>query len=269
MKFTKLNNGITIPSLGFGTWQITDEETCITAVKTAIEAGYTHIDTAAIYKNEESVGKGIKASGAKREDLFIVTKVWNDDRGYENTLKAFETSLEKLGLDYIDLYLIHWPKKENVETWKALEELYKEGKVKAIGVCNFNKHHIEEIIDNCNIKPMINQIELHPGFPQVQLKEYCEKNKIAVEAWSPLSQGTGFDNEVVTELAKKYNKTSAQIILRWHLQFGTIAIPKSATPSRIKQNFDIFDFELTNKEVNSITNIAGERMGPDPDNFDF
>lgn len=271
MKVT-LNNGLVMPQLGFGVWQVKDGEEAKNAVKNAIAAGYRSIDTAMIYNNEVGVGQAIKECGVPREELFITTKVWNSDQGYEKTLQALETSLEKLGLDYVDMYLIHWPTpKENkyIDTYKALEKLYEDGKVKAIGVCNFHIHHLEDILANCKVKPVVNQVECHPYFPQVELRTFCEKHDIFLEAWSPLMQGGEIlQNETVTQLAEKYGKTPAQIIIRWHLQNNVIVIPKSITPSRIKENFDVFDFVLQAEDKEKIDALdQNKRVGPDPEDF--
>ncbi|MCM3033281.1 MULTISPECIES: aldo/keto reductase [unclassified Niallia] len=267
----KLNNGVEMPRFGLGVFKVEEGQEVIDSVKSAIKAGYISIDTAAVYKNEEGVGQGIKESGANREDLFITTKVWNADQGYESTLAAFETSIQKLGLDYIDLYLVHWPVKGKYkETWKALEKLYKDGKVKAIGVSNFHQHHLEDLLEEAEIVPMVNQIELHPLLSQVELRDFCKEKGIVVEAWSPLAQGKLLDNPVLAEIAGKYNKSTAQIILRWDLQNDIVTIPKSIKEHRIIENADIFDFELTNEDIDKINALnKNERVGPDPDNFNF
>lgn len=250
-----------------------DGKEVVEAVKSAIELGYRHIDTASFYGNEEGVGKAIKESDIPREDLFITTKVWNDEQGYENTLEAFDRSLNKLGLDYIDLYLIHWPVPGKfTDTWKALEKLYKDGKVKAIGVSNFLPHHLEELMKDAEITPMVNQIELHPELHQQQTREFCAANGIQVEAWSPLAKGKYFDAPVLKELAEKYEKTPAQIILRWDFQNDIVAIPKSTNKDRQQQNADIFDFELTEEEIKRIDELNLDekgRTGPHPDEFDY
>lgn len=271
MEFVTLNNGLKMPQLGFGVWQVADDQ-ATSAVAKALEVGYRSIDTAMIYKNEKGVGKAIKDSSVPREELFITTKVWNSDQGYENTLKAFDESLERLGLDYVDLYLIHWPtpKFDNyVDTYKALEKLYKDGKVKAIGVCNFEIEHLERILSECEVKPVLNQVECHPYLAQNELKEYCEKHGIFVEAWSPLDQGGEvLQDEVIKNIADAHKKTPAQVVLRWHLQNNTIVIPKSVTPSRIEENFQVFDFELNDKDVNAINQLnINRRKGSHPNDM--
>lgn len=268
---TTLVNGVKMPWLGLGVYKVEDGQEVIHSVKAAIKAGYKSIDTAKIYGNEEGVGQAIKESGVSRDELFITTKVWNSDQGYESTLKAFETSLNKLGLDYLDLYLIHWPVESKYkETWKALEKLYKDGKIRAIGVSNFQIHHLEELLADAEVKPMVNQVEFHPLLTQVELREYCRKQGIQVEAWSPLAQGKLLNNEVLKEIADKHGKSTAQVILRWDLQNAVVTIPKSTKEHRIIQNADIFDFELSAEEVDKINALnENHRVGPDPDNFNF
>ncbi|MDZ5711074.1 aldo/keto reductase [Jeotgalibacillus haloalkalitolerans] len=269
MDIVTLNNGLKMPQIGLGVWQVEDHQTGVDSVKKAIETGYRSIDTAMIYKNEEAVGQGIRESGVPREELFITTKVWNADQGYDSTLQALETSLEKLGLDYVDLYLIHWPMPEKdkyIETYKALEKLYEDGKVKAIGVCNFEIEHLQRLMDECTVKPVLNQVECHPYFAQLELKEFCAKHDIFLEAWSPLMQGGAvLEDDIIRNIAEKYGKEPAQVVIRWHLQSGSIVIPKSVTPSRIESNFDVFDFALTADELKSINDLdRGERKGPHP-----
>lgn len=272
----KLNNGIEIPSLGFGTWKATDKEQCKNSVRKALEVGYRHIDTAAIYGNEDAVGNGIeeflKSSSVSREELFIVSKVWNTEQGYETTLKAYEESLKKLKLDYLDLYLVHWPQPKDLtrtwETWRALETLYKEGKVRSIGVCNMKEHHLKYILENFEIAPVLNQIELHPELQQESLREFCSNHGILVEAWSPLMQGA-LDHEGLKKIAEKNKKTVAQVILKWHLQNGILPLPKSVTPSRIEENFQL-EFTLSEADMTFINSLnQDKRIGPDPDKIDF
>ncbi|ATO50333.1 aldo/keto reductase [Brevibacillus laterosporus] len=265
---TVLQNGVKMPWIGLGVWRVDDGDQVVHAVKTAIQHGYRSIDTAMIYKNEEGVGQAIAEAGVPREELFITTKVWNSDQGYDTTLAAFDESLKKLGLEYLDLYLIHWPGTDKyVDTWKALEKLYKDGKVRAIGVCNFHKHHLEELIKAAEVKPMVNQIELHPLLTQKDLLTYCKQHNIQVEAWSPLMQGN-LDHPVLAKLAQKYEKTPAQIVLRWHLQNGVVIIPKSVNENRIKENAALFGFELTAEDMGRINDLnQNQRFGPNPDEF--
>ncbi|MFP7470765.1 aldo/keto reductase [Niallia taxi] len=270
-----LANGVKMPWLGLGVFQVEDGATVVESVRAAIKNGYRSIDTAAIYQNEAGVGQGIKEgielAGISREDLFITSKVWNDDLGYEKTLAAFEASLEKLGLDYLDLYLIHWPKAGKYkEAWRALETLYKNKKVKAIGVSNFQVHHLEDLMKDAEIMPMINQVEFHPKLTQTEVRVFCQSHGIQVEAWSPLMQGQLLDHELLKSIGAKYNKSVAQVIIRWDLQNGIITIPKSIKEHRIIENADVFDFILTDKEMEQITELNENlRVGPDPDNFDF
>jgi len=263
MKYYQLNNGNKIPAIGFGTYKAQEDEG-IAAVKKAIDTGYRLIDTAAKYENEEAVGKAIKQSGIAREELMITTKLWRENLGYESTKKAFETSLAKLDLDYIDLYLIHWPanaknyenwQKANNDSWRAMEELVKEGKIKNIGVSNFWPEHLEPLLEAAEIEPVINQIEFHPGYWQPELTRYCKEKNILVEAWSPLARGKVFESEEIKAIAKKYNKSVAQICLRWILEHNALVIPKSSTPERIEDNFDIFDFQLNAEDIKTIDNL--------------
>ncbi|WP_223634507.1 aldo/keto reductase [Planococcus sp. 4-30] len=262
MDFITLNNGIKMPQLGFGVWQVEDDQ-ATAAVAKALETGYKSIDTAMIYQNEKGVGKALKETSVPREELFITTKVWNSDQGYGNTLRAFEESLERLGLDYVDLYLIHWPTPEfdnYIDTYKALEQLYKDGRVKAIGVCNFEVEHLERLLAECDIPPVLNQVECHPYLAQNELKEFCAKHDIFLEAWSPLDQGGDvLKDENIQKIADAKGKSPAQVVLRWHLQNGTIVIPKSVTPSRIEENFNVFDFDLTESEMNEIDELNKDR----------
>lgn len=271
MDYITLNNGLKMPQLGFGVWQVSDEQ-ATPAVKKALEVGYRSIDTAMIYGNEKGVGRAIKESNVPREELFITTKVWNADHGYENTLKAFDASLERLGLDYIDLYLIHWPTPkydQYVNTYKAMEKIYKDGRSKAIGVCNFDIEHLERLLNECEVVPVVNQVERHPYFQQRELQDFCEKHHIILEAYSPLMNGKDVLNDsVVKEIAKAHGKTAAQVILRWHLQTGVITIPKSVTPSRIEENFDVFDFELTAEDMEKMAALDRNlRIGAVPSEF--
>ncbi|MFY4774102.1 aldo/keto reductase [Metabacillus sp. RGM 3146] len=266
-----LHNGVEMPWFGLGVWKAENGEEVTNAVKTAIQNGYLSIDTAAAYKNEDGVGRGIKESGAKREDLFITTKVWNADQGYETTLAAFEESMNKLDLEYLDLYLIHWPVEGKYkDTWRALEKLYKDGKVKAIGVCNFHVHHLRDLMEGAEVVPMVNQVEYHPQLAQKDLLQFCKDNQIQLEAWSPLMQGKLLDNPVLQEIADKHGKSTAHVILRWDLQNGVVTIPKSVKEHRIKENAEVFDFELSREDMEKIDSLnKDERIGPDPDNFDF
>jgi diketogulonate reductase-like aldo/keto reductase len=268
---TVLNNGVKMPWFGLGVYKAEEGQEVIDSVKAALRNGYRSIDTAAFYQNEEGVGQALKESGIPREELFITTKVWNSDQGYESTLAVFEKSLKKLGLDYLDLYLVHWPVKGKYkDTWKALEKLYKDGRVRAIGVCNFNIHHLEDIMADAEIKPMVNQVEYHPQLSQTELRDFCRKNEIQLEAWAPLMRGQLIDNQTLVEIAEKHNKTVIQVILRWDIQNEVVTIPKSVKEERIIGNADIFDFELTQDEMNKINSLNEDhRIGPNPDNFDF
>ncbi|RSN39494.1 oxidoreductase [Amycolatopsis sp. WAC 04197] len=267
----KLNNGVEMPQLGFGVFQVPDEETTA-AVKAALDAGYRSIDTAAIYGNEAGVGKALAESGIARDELFITTKLWNSEQGYDATLKAFDASLAKLGLEQLDLYLIHWPTPERDlyrDTWKAFEKLYADGRVRAIGVSNFQPAHLERLADAGSVTPAVNQVEVHPYLQQAEVRAYDAKHGIATEAWSPLAKGGDLLGEdAVKALASKHGRTPAQIVLRWHLQLGNVVIPKSVTPSRIKENLDVFGFTLSEEDIASLSVLdRGERTGPDPDTF--
>ncbi|MFB7991742.1 aldo/keto reductase [Streptomyces sp. NPDC056002] len=261
-----------MPQLGFGVWQVPDAE-AEKAVATALEAGYRSIDTAAIYGNEEGTGKAVAASGIAREKLFVTTKLWNADQGYDATLRAFDASLDKLGLDYLDLYLIHWPlpsKDSYVDTYKALEKIYADGRAKAIGVSNFLPEHLERLLGETSIIPAVNQIELHPHLQQRAAREFHAEQGIATEAWSPLGQGKGLlEVPAIVAIAQKHGRTPAQVVLRWHVQLGNVVIPKSVTPSRIVENIDVFDFELDLEDIAAISALNEDRrLGPDPATFD-
>ncbi|MDX6363500.1 MAG: 2,5-diketo-D-gluconate reductase [Streptomyces sp.] len=267
-----LNNGVEMPQLGFGVWQVPDDE-AEQAVATALEAGYRSIDTAAIYGNEEGTGKAIASSGVPRADLFVTTKLWNGDQGYDSTLRAFDTSLDKLGLEYVDLYLIHWPlpsKGAYVDTYKAFEKLYADGRAKAIGVSNFLPDHLEQLLKATSVVPAVNQIELHPHLQQQAAREFHAEHGIATEAWSPLGSGKGLlEVPAIVAIARKHERTPAQVVLRWHLQLGNIVIPKSVTPSRIKENIEVFDFALDDEDISAISALNEDRrLGPDPATFD-
>lgn len=275
----KLSNGVQIPSVGFGTWQTPDGTTAVEAVQCAIAAGYRHIDTAAVYGNEKSVGEGVARSGIAREEIFVTSKVWNIERGYDTTLRAFHRTLDDLRLDYLDLYLIHWPATEyrfadwrqiNADTWRALETLYNEGKIRAIGVSNFLPHHLEALLDRATVKPMVNQIEFHPGFIQQECTDFCRANGILVEAWSPLGTGRMLTNETLKGIAARYGKSVAQLCIRWALQHGVLPLPKSVTPERIRENLDVFGFEISDADmqiIDSMEYCGGS--GLDPDEIDF
>lgn len=265
-----LNNGVHMPWLGLGVWKTKEGQEVIGAVKTALQLGYRSIDTAAIYGNEEGVGQGLRESGVPREDIFVTTKVWNSDQGYESTLKAFEASRKRLGLETIDLYLVHWAKPATYrETWKALVHLQKEGLVRAIGVSNFQIHHLQQIIEDTGVAPAVNQVECHPLLSQKELLAFTREHNIQLEAWSPLMQGN-LDLPVLTQLASKYGKSPAQIVLRWDIQNGVVIIPKSVTENRIRENANIFDFELSSEDMALIDGLnQNKRFGGDPDNVAF
>lgn len=265
-----LNNGIEMPQLGLGVWQVKNGQEIETAIHSALDSGYRMIDTASMYGNEEGVGEAVRSSNVSRDELFITTKLWNSDHGYKNTHKAFDESLKRLNMDYVDLYLIHWPVPKlhkTIETWRALEEIYNSGRAKAIGVCNFNISHLEEMMANTTIVPAVNQIELHPYLQQNELRNYCHEKGIHPESWAPIG-GTGGDllqNPTLADLAKKHGKSPAQIVLRWHIQIGQIIIPKSTHPERIAQNIDIFDFTLDENDMAAIAGLNADiRLGPDP-----
>jgi 2,5-diketo-D-gluconate reductase A len=267
-----LNDGNSIPQVGLGVWQTPPEDT-ERAVVTALDNGYRHIDTAAAYGNEREVGHAVKQSGVPREDVYLTTKLWNADQGYDSTLAAFEASMDRLDLDYLDLYLIHWPMPEKnafVDTFKAFAHLRDSGRIRSIGVSNFEPEHLRTLVDATGIVPAVNQIELHPLLQQEELREVHAQLGIATEAWSPLGQGSLLSNPTVTAVADAHGKTPAQVLIRWHIQLGNIVIPKSVTPERIVSNFDVFDFELSEQDMASISSLGdGTRLGPDPRTFNF
>lgn len=266
----KLRDQGEIPQLGFGVFQIPPDET-VEAVTRAFEAGYRHIDTAAAYQNEAQVGEAFRASGLDRGDVFITTKCFNDDHGYDDARDAFKASLDRLELDYVDLYLIHWPvpsKDLYVETWKAFIDLQEEGAIRSIGVSNFQPDHLRRIADETGVTPSVNQIELHPYLQQAPLRRRHEEMGVVTEAWSPLAQGAVLDDDVITDIADAHGKTPGQVVIRWQIQLGNVVFPKSVTPERIEENFDVFDFELSDDQMKAIGGLErGERIGPDPDTF--
>ncbi len=265
-----LHDGVEIPQLGFGVFQVRPEDTQ-EAVEEALEVGYRHIDTAAAYRNERGVGAAIAASGIPRDEIFVTTKLWNSHQGYESTLGAFRKSLDRLGLDHVDLYLIHWPvptEGRALDTWRAFERVHDEGRARTIGVSNFRIEDLEQLEQQAFIQPTVNQVELHPHFPQAELRAWHEEHDIATESWSPLAQGGLLVNETIAGVAARHDRTPAQVILRWHLQLGNVVIPKSATPARIRENFELFDFQLGQDEMASIEGLdAGARIGPNPATF--
>jgi methylglyoxal/glyoxal reductase len=267
----KLKNGVPMPYFGLGVFQVKDGEEIKQAVKFALSAGYRHIDTAFLYGNERGVGQAIRESNLPRKEIFVTSKVWNSDQGYDNTLRAFDVSMKLLDFEFLDLYLVHWPVKGKfIETWKALEKIYTEGRVRAIGVSNFFQHHIEDILAHCNIAPMVNQMEFHPRLIQQELIDYCHCHAIQYEAWSPLMQGKIININELHTLAEKYGKNVAQIVLRWSLQKSVVTIPKSIHRERIISNAQIFDFEIVPEDMEAIDRLnKNERIGPDPDNFNF
>lgn len=272
-----LANGVTIPCVGFGTYKNTDPAECLSSVREALAAGYRHVDTAQFYFNEENVGEAIRESGLPRNEIFLTTKVWNTSQGYDNTLRAFDESMGKLGLDYLDLYLVHWPVAKDyatdypsafTQTWRALEKLYSDGKVRAIGVCNCLKEHLNVLFGECKVKPMVNQIEYHFGFSdpdQTEAADFSRANGIVVEAWAPLCRGRAFGNPVLKAVAEKYGKTEAQILVRWCLQHETLPLPKTVSPARIRENADVFGFVISDEDMAALdaVNTVG-RLGPHP-----
>jgi diketogulonate reductase-like aldo/keto reductase len=265
-----LNDGVEIPQFGFGVFQVPPAETA-QAVKTALQVGYRHLDTAAIYGNEAEVGEAIRAAGIPREELFVTTKLWNSEQGYDSALRAFDASMQKLGLDVLDLYLIHWPVPKQdryVESFRALVRLKQDGRVRSIGVSNFQPDHLKRVIDEVGVVPSVNQIELHPYLQQSELRALHAEHGIVTEAWSPIAQGKVLDDPALTAIAAAHGKTAAQAVLRWHIQLGNVVFPKSVTPSRIAENIEIFDFALTDAEMATIAALdRGDRIGPDPDRF--
>ncbi|WP_207570149.1 aldo/keto reductase [Mycolicibacter kumamotonensis] len=272
LRSVTLNDGNSIPALGFGVYKISPADT-ERAVTTALAAGYRHIDTAALYGNEREVGRAVAASGLPREDVYVVTKVWNADQGYDSTLAAFEKSMGRLGLDVLDLYLIHWPlpaRGKFVDTFRALAHLRDQGRIRSIGVSNFAPEHLEMLIDGTGIVPVVNQVELHPRFSQAELREVHSRLGIATEAWAPLGRGSLLSHPTVTEVAQRCGKTPAQVLIRWHIQLGNIVIPKSVNPERIVSNVEVFDFELGTAQMAAISSLDdGARLGPDPRTFDY
>nr|WP_272108691.1 aldo/keto reductase [Staphylococcus sp. NRL 22/194] len=276
METIEFYNGHHMPKLGLGTFRVENDETCKEAVKHAIKSGYRSIDTAKVYGNEEQVGLGIKegleATGLSREDIFVTSKLYFEDFGRENVAQAYETSIKKLGLDYLDLYLVHWPGTNEavmIDTWKGMEDLYKDSKVKNIGVSNFQPEHLEALLAQVSIKPVINQVEFHPYFTQNELRKYLNAQKIYMESWSPLMNAQILDDETLVEIGKEIGKSPAQIIIRWNIQHGVVVIPKSITPSRIEENIEVFDFELSEDQMTRIDHLnKDKRVGPDPNTFE-
>ena len=268
---TTLHNGVKMPWFGLGVFQSKEGDEIEQAIQWALEHGYRSIDTASIYGNEQGVGKALKNSGLSREELFITTKVWNNDQGFDSTLKAFDESMARLDLDYLDLYLIHWPVKGKYkDTWLALEQLYQEQRVRAIGVSNFKVHHLKDLLNVCQVKPMVDQVEFHPRLVQPTLMDFCKSEGIQLEAWSPIMKGKVMEIPELISLGAKYGKSPVQVVLRWDLQHGVVTIPKSVQKDRIISNADIFDFELSAEDMAVIDLLdRGERVGPDPDNFNF
>ena len=276
MDYIEFYNGNQMPMLGLGTFRVENDDTCKEAVKHAIESGYRSIDTAKVYGNEEQVGQGIKegleSTGLNREDIFVTSKLFFEDFGRENVAQAYETSIQKLGLDYLDLYLVHWPGTNEavmIDTWKSMEDLYKDNKVKNIGVSNFNPDHFEALLAQVSIKPVINQVEFHPYFTQEKLRKYLEAQNIYMESWSPFMNAQILNDETLNEIGKEVNKSAAQVIIKWNMQHNVVVIPKSVTSSRIEENIDVFDFELSEEQMKRIDDLnKDQRIGPDPDTFE-
>ena len=266
-----LANGVEMPIFGLGVYKMTDPQETIEAITKALQVGYRAIDTASLYYNEEQVGEAIRHSGVAREEIFVTTKVWNTDQGYDNTLKAFEVSLKKLNMDYVDLYLTHWPVEGKYpDTYRAIERLYEEKLIRVPGVSNHHAHHLEQLLRSANVPPMVNQVEVHPYLSQEPLRAFCREHHIAVTAWSPLGRGGVLQDETIVKIAEKYGKSAAQVVLRWHLQHDIMVIPKSVTPSRIEENANIFDFVLSSEDMTVIDGLnRNQRFGKDPDNFHF
>ena len=266
----QMNDGRSIPVIGFGVWQVPDD-VVVDATLKALEVGYRHIDTAYLYLNERGVGEALRRSGLDRDDIFVTTKVWNTDHGYDETLRAFDKSTGLLGIDEVDLYLIHWPTPARdvyLDSWRALIRLREEGRARSIGVSNFHEDHLRKIIDETGVIPAINQIELHPWLPQAQMRDVDARLGIKTEAWSPLGSGRLIDDPVINGIAAKYGKSSAQVMVRWSMQLGNIVLPKSVTPERIEQNIDVFDFELDDADMAAMASLeTGRRTGPNPDEF--
>ncbi|KFF60073.1 oxidoreductase [Cryobacterium sp. MLB-32] len=265
-----LNDGHSIPQIGLGVYKIADD-LAADAVAAALEAGYRHVDTATLYENEKGVGQGLARAAVPRDEVFVTTKVWNDQHGYDETLRAFDESLDKLGLDYVDLYLIHWPAPRQdryIDTYRALETLRADGRARSIGVSNFHTHHLDRLLAETSIVPAINQVELHPWLPQSDVREYDAAHGILTEAWSPLARGRAIGNETLEAIGARYGKSAAQVVIRWHVQLGNVVIPKSVTPQRIRDNIDVFDFELDDADLAAIATLeSGERTGKDPDDL--
>ena len=266
-----LTNGVEMPMFGLGVYKMTDPQETMEAITKALQVGYRAIDTASLYYNEEQVGEAIRHSGIAREKLFVTTKVWNSDQGYDNTLKAFEVSLKKLNMDYVDLYLTHWPVEGKYQdTYRAIERLYEEKLIRVPGVSNHHAHHLEQLLRSANVPPLVNQVEVHPYLSQEPLRAFCQEHQIAVTAWSPLGRGGVLQDETIVKVAEKYGKSAAQVVLRWHLQHDILVIPKSVTPSRIEENANIFDFALSSEDMKVIDSLnRDQRFGKDPDNFHF